>query len=198
MKQLIGRDQGAYLFNPSTGQITIIGLNVNLAHEQVDVIVATKTNTPLYNFYDPTVSTMTISNNVITINNALTSSMLASDPLMIYVDIPTTAPNDQASAIDTYIHPLLTKLTNAMQSLQSIDSSQRLRVTLDSITTNLTLTTITTVSTVTNVTTLGTITNAIPVGNVATIGGSNFEYQIMDMARDAYNTGIRTQLVFSN
>lgn len=91
---------------------------------------------------------------------------------------------------------LLRRLVKAVDSLQTVDSQQRQRVTIDAGTLP-TVTAVTTVATVTTCATVSTITNAVPVGNIATLAGVDIRYQFIDAARAAYNSGVRTGLVFS-
>ena len=113
------------------------------------------------------------------------------------MDVPTTLHLDTASAIDADIHLALQRMCDLLEPSATQDSAQRQRVTVDSITAGQTITTVGTVSTITGGT-ISTITNAVPVGNVATLGGGNPEWQMIDTARAAYNTGIRSQLLFGN
>jgi len=76
---------------------------------------------------------------------------------------------------------ILRRILKVLETLSVVDPQQRQRITLDSITGALTLSTVTTVGTVTSVT------------NVATIAGMNDE-QYINIARTAYNTGIRQHL----
>ncbi len=204
MKKLIGHDiqggqvLGGYTFSPSTNKVTITGLTFNLSLEQIYLITDATAGIIIYNFASSTTNG-TIANNVITLDYNC-ASLFASDALQILVDIPDTAPVDTANAIDTYEHILLERIADAVEPLATQDSAQRQRVTLDSITAGLTLATVTTVGTVSTITggTISTITNAVPVGNVATLGGGNPEWQMIDWARAAYSNGIRSQLTFGN
>jgi hypothetical protein len=87
----------------------------------------------------------------------------------------------------------LTRLVKVCETLQVVDSAQRQRVTLDALAAGLTLGTVTTV---TGVTTVATVTTVGSVTNVASIAGMDRE-QYINIARTAYNTGIRTQLQFT-
>lgn len=91
---------------------------------------------------------------------------------------------------------LLRRILRALEASSNADSSQRQRITLDSITSGLTLSTITTVGTVTTVSAVTGITNALPAGtnSIGNLGGySNNDYQIMQQ-RIMYNTGIRSKI----
>lgn len=190
MKLLVGHDTqngmtfGSYSFNPSLNQISILNLSVNLNNEQILLITDTTAGIIIYNFANASLNG-SISNNVITLDYNC-SALSSTDSLQIYVDVPTTVNIDQASANDAYTHILLQKICDLLEPMATQDNAQRQRIVLDAITASLTLATV------------STITNAVPVGNVATLGGGNPEWQYIDMARSAYNNGIRSQLTFGN
>lgn len=107
---------------------------------------------------------------------------------------PVVLASDQ-SKVSTYDQNLylLGRIVKSLEALSVVDSSQRQRFTLDSITAALTLSTVTTVGTVTTVSTLTTVTNPVPIGNVATIASMDREMYI-NIARQAYGTCIRAKL----
>ena len=81
---------------------------------------------------------------------------------------------------------LLRRIAKLLESQAAVDPQQRQRITIDAGT----LPTVTTVSTVTAVTTVSTVTNIA--------GLFSWNQQILlDPARTAYNTGIRSQLTFA-
>jgi hypothetical protein len=86
---------------------------------------------------------------------------------------------------DTVI--LLRRLVKIAESLGNVDQGGRQRVVLDALTAGLTLTAVGTVSAVTTVST---------VTNLATIAGLD-QRQFYDGARTTYNTGVRSNLIFS-
>ena len=86
MKKLIGHDCGSYTFNPALGQITFIGLPA-IEEEQLLLITDEATNTILYNFADPTAAGTLTGNTLQLTQN--TTSLSATDPLQIYIDLPT-------------------------------------------------------------------------------------------------------------
>lgn len=93
---------------------------------------------------------------------------------------------------------LLRRLIKLIESQSATDLANRQRITLDAIAASLTLGTVTTVTTVSAVT---GITNALPagtnnIGGITQIAGADHR-QFIDMARTAYNTGIRSGLIFS-
>lgn len=84
---------------------------------------------------------------------------------------------------------LLRRMLKQIDSLAVIDSAQRQRVTIDSISNNLTLGTVSTVATVTTVNTVTT------VSNVVSMGGVDARFLYMDTARNAYANSIRSNLI---
>jgi hypothetical protein len=210
MKKLIGSDSqgggvlGGYTFSPSTNKVTITGLSFNLTLNQILLITdmsSTSGTSIIYNFANP-VMNGTILNNVITLDYNC-SALFATDILQIYVDVPDTAPIDTASAVDSYTHVLLERICDLLEPMATQDQQNRQRVSIDAIVPNVVIGsgTVTTVSTVTTCSTLSTISNAVPIGNVATWGptpGGNIEWQMIDWARQAYESGIRSQLTFGN
>jgi hypothetical protein len=196
MKTLIGHDIGQYEFNAAAQTITFNGLPP-FALEQILLITNENPNIIIYNFADPTPNGGILVGNVLTLDFN-TTSMLNTDPLQIYIDLPTTAPNDNAAMNDAYTHLLLQRICDLLEPMATQDVAQRQRVTIDAITGSLTLGTVSTVTGVTAVTTLSTISNPVPVGNIATLGGGNPEWTFIDIARQSYAIAIRSQLQFGN
>ena len=96
-----------------------------------------------------------------------------------FQDLATDQRLDQTNA-------LLRRLVKIMESQATVDAQNRQRVTIDAITGNLTLTTLT------------GITNALPagannIGGITTIAGVDHK-QYIDIARTAFNTGLRSKL----
>lgn len=85
---------------------------------------------------------------------------------------------------------LLGRLVKISESSQVVDSAQRQRVTLDSITAALTLANITTVS---NVTTVATVTAVTAVTNMTQNAGMDRE-QYINIAKQTYANSIRNRL----
>jgi hypothetical protein len=105
---------------------------------------------------------------------------------------------------DTVVNPatddsamLLRRLVKQVDSLAVVDSAQRQKVTLDSITGSLTLSTVTTVGTVTTVSTVTAVTTVTTVTSLTALGGVDGRYLYIDTARNASANGIRSNLVFS-
>jgi hypothetical protein len=87
---------------------------------------------------------------------------------------------------------LLRRIVKLLESQAAVDPQQRQRITIDAGT----LPAVTTVTTVTGVTTVTTVTTVASVTNLAGMFGWNQQI-LSDPARNAYNTGIRSQLTFS-
>ena len=201
MKQLIGHDIGQYSFNAAAKTITFTGLPA-FAIEQILLITELNTNNIIYNFADSTPNGGILVGNVLTLDYN-TTTLVNSDPLQIYIDLPTTAAVDIGVAVDSQTHLLLQRICDLLEPVATQDQANRQRISVDAITAGTTLpavTTVTTVGTVSTITggTITTITNPVPVGNMATWGGGNPEWQMMDLARHSYNVAIRSQLTFGN
>ena len=107
----------------------------------------------------------------------------------------TTGASDIVDAIDLMSEQviLLRKLLKIMESQATIDSSQRQRIALDAVTSNLTLSNVTTVGTVSSVSSLPTLSTVTTLNQFA---GVDLRWQWMENARIAYNTGIRSKLTY--
>ena len=221
MKKLIGHDiyngatLGTYTFNPSTKQIAIIGLPFNLSLEQLLLITDVNANIIIYNFAVPALGA-TISNNVITLDYSC-AGLVSTDPLQIYVDVPDTAPVDNAAQVDSYTHLLLERICDLLEPMATQDSANRQRVAIDNIAGSLTLGTVSTLSAITAGPVIGsafftritdaTNTAAVKAASTApaladpalvvSISPNNFEWQQMDWARQSYDC-LRSKLTFSN
>jgi hypothetical protein len=91
-----------------------------------------------------------------------------------FEDLATDQRLDQTNA-------LLRRLVKIMESQATVDGQNRQRMTMDAIAAGLTLGTV------------STITNPVPIGNVATMSGVDHR-QFADIARTAFNTGLRSKL----
>lgn len=123
------------------------------------------------------------SNNLLTSSSGGASSVTLKDTTNTQVN---PATDDSAM--------LLRRLVKQVDSLAVVDSAQRQKVTIDSISGSLTLGTITTVGTVSTVTTVSTLTSAT---NLVALGGVDGRYLYIDTARNASANGIRNNLAFS-
>lgn len=114
------------------------------------------------------------SNNLLTSSSGGASSVTLKDTTNTQIN---PATDDSAM--------LLRRLVKQVDSLAVVDSAQRQKVTIDSISGSLTLGTITTV---------GTLTSAT---NLVALGGVDGRYLYIDTARNASANGIRNNLAFS-
>ena len=102
---------------------------------------------------------------------------------------------------------LLRRMVKLLESNAVVDGQNRQRLTIDSIPAGVTLPTVTTVGTVSTITagtitTVGAvtgITNALPaganvIGGISTIASVD-HHQFIDIARTAFNTGLRAKLI---
>ena len=92
----------------------------------------------------------------------------------------------------------LRRMVRLLETLAAVDSSNRQRISLDTIPAGVTLPTVTTVTTVGTVSTITggtitTITNPVPIGNVATMSGMDRE-QYINIAKNAWANGVRPNL----
>lgn len=124
------------------------------------------------------------------------------------VDVAASTVRTAAGSVDDQII-LMRRILKILESQSAVDSANRQRLTLDSITAGVTLPTVTTVgtvSTVTAVTTVSTvttvaavtaITNALPsgtnnIGYIGMLGDTR-----IDMTRNTYANALRNRLTFS-
>lgn len=90
---------------------------------------------------------------------------------------------------------LLRRLIKLIESQNATDLANRQRITIDSITAGVALATVSAVTAITNALPPGT--NAIgAITNVQQLAGADHR-QFIDIARTAYNTGIRSRLNFT-
>lgn len=197
MRQLVGHDIGSYLFNPGAGTLALIGLPAILGNEQILQVTDTSlgTGTLLYQFNNDPWG-MTLLNNVLSFPAGALVGAASSDALQIYIDIPDPTPAATAAAYDAVTHLLLERIAESVECLSTQDGAQRQRVTVDAITAGVQVG-LQGAQTLATLTTLSTVTNPVPVGNVATIGGGNPEWQMIDLARVAANA-LRAQITFGN
>lgn len=95
---------------------------------------------------------------------------------------PVVVASDQSQiAVNEQHLILLGRIVKALEGASNIDSSQRMRITIDAINAAVTLAGVT------------TINNVNTVSNVLLNAGMGDE-QFINIARDAYNTGIRSRL----
>ena len=136
----------------------------------------------IYDFGDPT-KIGTITNNVLTLLYD-TTSMSASDPLIIRYDDQITLGIDTPMKVQDDSISLLKQIVYLLESSGNVDVANRQRVIVDALTAGMTLATV------------STITNAVPVGNVATLASYDHR-QFAELWDTAFNTGIRSKLIFA-
>ena len=110
------------------------------------------------------------------------------------------ATNDYPSIVDSSrnndLLAQMQRLTKISESLQVVDSSQRQRVSIDTIAAGVILPTVTTVTGVTTVTTVNTVTTVstvTSVTNIAANAGMDRE-QYINIAKQTYANSIRSRL----
>lgn len=171
------KDANNIRIDPATeATIATLGSEATLATRASEATLSSiKTNSDKFQF--------DISGNLLTSTTGGASSVTLQDTTATVVN---PATDDSAM--------LLRRLVRQVDSLAVVDSAQRQKVTIDSISGSLTLGTITTVGTVTTVTTVSTLTSAT---NLVALGGVDGRYLYIDTARNASSNGIRTNLIFS-
>ncbi len=99
---------------------------------------------------------------------------------------PVTKANPMAVGVDADSVALLRRIVKLLETLGTVDSSQRLRVTVDAY--NLS-----------NISGSQSLNSVSSVGNIQLVGGATADprYNWTDAARAAYNDGIRSHLTFS-
>jgi hypothetical protein len=173
-----------YTFTPGAsgvGTLNLSGIS-SFDIKRLVAVINLNTNTLIYNVLDSTMGYTSVLDTTITLDSN-TSAMSATDPLQIIYDTDDAITNgDLITAVrrtDALLE-MMQRLIKISETLQVVDSAQRQRVTIDSITGNLTLTAISTVGAVTNIT-----TNA----------GMDRE-QYINIAKQTYASSIRSNLKF--
>ena len=111
-----------YTFNPALKTVTFNGLQTLELNRLLLITNATK-NTIIYNFASPALGG-TVSGNVITLITN-TAGMDANDKLQIFYE------NDDTAATNEIIYHLK-RIAQSLRGAQNVDSSDRIRVALDS------------------------------------------------------------------
>lgn len=198
MKKLLGTEiEGTYTFNAASNTVTFSGVSQTLTLANILLITNVTDNVIIYNFADSTAGAASFSNNVLTLTYD-TTSMSDSDVLQIYVDV---------ESYEESLHTLLRRMNKLLESNAVVDSNSRQRVAVEAMpTVAVTLATAPTTA-VTNTTgfgtayTINTPTNpyALANPNVLAIyeGPVDQRWRIIDSARAAYGSAIRTNLIFS-
>ena len=164
----------SYTFSPGTRKITITA-DAPTKLEQFLLITNVDTNVVVYSFADPTKGG-SYSNGVLTLDYD-TSSMSSTASLQIFADLPTSP--------ETELLTLLSRLVRICEPISIQDTSNRQRVTVDVMPTTAVSGSLTSAGTVSTVTSL------------SQIAGVDSRWQIIDWSRQAYNSGIRNNLINS-
>jgi len=122
-----------------------------------------------------------------------TSSHSSTDILQFLYESTNDYPSVVDSARNNDLLAKLQRLTKIAESLQVVDSSQRQRITIDSIAASLTLGTVTTVGSVTSLGTITTVSTVTSVTNIASNAGMDRE-QYINIAKQTYANSIRSRL----
>lgn len=124
MKVRLGADiKGSYVFNPVAKTVTFSGLSDPVTLDSILLITNTADNTIIYNFADSARGAASFSDGVLTLTYD-TSSMSATDPLQIFLDMPTY--NDTVEA-------LLRRLNKILESNTIVDGFQRQKVVVEAV-----------------------------------------------------------------
>jgi len=169
MKKLISN----YTFDASQKKIFFDDYQ-SIDLESLLLITNVTDNIIIYNFADPTKGAG-VSGNSVTLSYD-TASMSDTDALQIFYEDGLSAASDNSVQVIGDVALTLKRIAKNMESLQVVDSLQRQRVVVE---------------TLANMTTLGQC-NA-----VNGLGGVDPKQLMIDLARTAYNAGIRNNLTFS-
>lgn len=168
MKKIISN----YSFNAADKKITFSDYST-ISLENILLITNVTRNQIIYNFADPAFGG-TVAANVLTLTFN-TTVMSNADKIQIFYDDGLIAASDSSVQVIGDVALTLKRIAKNMESLQVVDSSQRQRVVVE---------------TIANMTTLG------QCNNVPAIGSVDPKQLMIDLARTAYNAGIRANLTF--
>ena len=172
MKKLISN----YTFDKTAKTVTFVDYSaVNpIKLENVLLVTNVTVNQIIYNFADPAFGGV-VADNVLTLAFN-TSAMTNTNKLQIFYDDAAAPASDTSIQAMTDVALTLKRIAKNMESLQVVDSAQRQRVAVE---------------TIANMSTL------FQLNNVALIANVDPRFQMIDLARAAYNSGIRNNLTFS-
>lgn len=168
MKKIISN----YSFNAADKKITFSDYSA-ISLENILLITNVTRNQIIYNFADPAFGG-TVAANVLTLTFN-TTVMSNADKIQIFYDDGLIAATDDGVQVIGDVALTLKRIAKNMESLQVVDQFQRQRVNVESVA---------------NMTTLGQC-NA-----VNGLGGVDPKQLMIDLARTAYNAGIRANLTF--
>jgi hypothetical protein len=202
MKRLLGTDiAGSYTFNPTAKTIEFRGLAENITLDNILLITNVSRNIIIYNFADVNKGEQSFSNNVLTLTyDTAGAGMASSDVLQIFLDVNSGSFDTKTTSTDDQII-LLRRIVKLMESQAACDPAQRQRITLDAVTNGLVNANAIPVSQTSAANLLATVSIAAgqdvrAVTNLTTLAGYD-QRLYSDWARQAYNTGIRSQLTFA-
>lgn len=184
-----------YTFNPVLKTISI-DLTDQVTLANVLLITNVTSNIIIYNFANPLLGG-SMQNNILTLDYD-TTSMSLSDELQIFLDID-GAPSSEAtlSALNEQI-ALMKRLLMLLNPIATQDSANRQRVLVDNILGGSVIVSQGTASnlnaTVSQSTASNLNANIGIVSNIAGYGGSDPRFHLLDTARIAYSTSIRSNL----
>lgn len=171
MKQLVGIDQGSFVFDKDAKTITFSGIDI--VQEQILLITNTSDQILIYSFADPNIGGILVGN-VLTLDYD-TSSMSNTDRLQIYVDLPDTVQlvsDENVYANSTDIAFMIRHLISVMADPVYLNKAS------NALQTIISSGTITTVSTVTRCSTLSDQTN---------MGGKSADMVVPNLMDIAWN-----------
>jgi hypothetical protein len=187
MKQLISN----YTFIPQSKQVVLTDYTtINL--ERLLLITNVTKNIIIYNFADPLTGAV-VDGNVVLLN-ADTTQMPNTDKLQIFYDTVNENATEASLVLLQEQNILLRRLLKISDSLATVDTAQRQRVTLDVLPSNI----------ATNLGRIALLDSSWGIW-VHSMFGNSFSchsaipdvYRTIDTARMAYATGIRSNLNFS-
>jgi hypothetical protein len=195
MKRLLGTDiTGSYTFNPTAKTIEFRGLAENITLDNILLITNVSRNIIIYNFADVNKGEQSFSNNVLTLTyDTAGAGMAASDVLQIFLDVNSNSFDTKKTTTDDEI-AMLRRIVKLMESQAACDPAQRQRITLDAATATAAVTVAQ--ATAANLNTTVSMAANQTLTNLTTLAGWN-QQMFADQARQAYNTGIRSQLTFA-
>jgi hypothetical protein len=215
MKKMLGVDvSGSYTFNPGAKTITFSGLSQSITLANILLITNVTQNTIIYNFADSNTGAVSFNNNVLTLDYD-TTSMSASDVLQVFLDV---------ESYEESLHNLLRRMNKLLESNAVVDNRLRQRITIDAIGNSTAGQSPTEVTTTIPVS--GTVTASVAGSTTLSISANDLQYvqssqvspyatksnttllhvvngivderwRIIEEARTAYGTAIRSNLIFT-
>lgn len=154
MKQLVGIDQGSFVFDKDLRTITFSGIDIE--QEQILLITNTTDQILIYSFADPNIGGI-LAGSVLTLDYD-TTSMSNTDRLQIYVDLPDTVQlvsDNNVYATSADIAFMIRHLISVMADPVYLNKASNALQTIISSGTITTVSNVATVSSVSNQTNIG-------------------------------------------